>query len=741
MFIDVDRELDRLLAADQHDPFQVLGWQVIHRESLTLVIRAFQPRAQSMRLVLGSEHLEMYRMRDAGIFEIVLTGTGVPADYLFEVTYADRTVRLLQDPYRFPPQLTEFDQYLFGNGIHYELYNLMGAHLTAFNEVAGVTFRVWAPAARRVSVLGNFNDWDGRVHQMRCLGTTGIWELFIPDIAEGEAYKFEIKTRSGAILEKADPFQFHAELWPKSASIIQKLDYDWQDEQWLAARKPGMLHHRPISIYEVDAGSWQRDPGNPDRFLSFRELAGKLIPYTKEMGFTHIELLPVMADVRDDVRGFRVGGYFAPASRFGTPEGFMYFIDRCHQSGIGIILDWVPGHLPTNDNGPGRKGSLFEEEGHWQHLDGAGTVYRYQRKEMANFLVASILFWMDKYHVDGIRMEAVTKMLYRDGVPDAGRSGCSGKSEDLDAIFFLKNLNGVVAERFPGVLMIADERSRFFGTTREVTRGGLGFDFNWDAAWIGEILRYFCGEPHRRRYHHLEVTQSRPDIWAEQLIIPLSHKEVVGGKDSLLARMPGDTWQQFANLRLLLLLLWCQSGKKLLFMGNELGQLSEWHGQVSLDWHLVEKPGLHRQLQQYVKELNRFYLENPVLWENENDDEKLQWLVRGDAENSIVVFARQGRMAEDHLVCLLNFTPAVHHGYKMGVPTRSRYREVLCSDETRFGGSNVCNPHLKDPLAEAVEEAPFHVRVSVPPLGGLILKPGTGKGERAKRITDEGLKE
>jgi 1,4-alpha-glucan branching enzyme len=725
MYVDVDRELDRLLAADQPDPFQVLGWQVIHRESLTLVIRAFQPRAQSMRLVLGSGPLEMYRMRDAGLFEIVLTGTGVPADYLFEVTYADRTVRLLQDPYRFPPQLTEFDQYLFGNGTHYELYNLMGGHLTAINEVAGVIFRVWAPAARRVSVVGDFNDWDGRVHQMRCLGTSGIWELFVPDIAEGEAYKFEIKTRSGAILEKADPFQFHAELWPKSASIVQKLDYDWQDEQWLAARKPGIFRHRPISIYEVDASSWQRDPDHPDCFLSFRELAGKLIPYVQEMGFTHVELLPVMEDVRGDGRGFRVGSYFAPSSRFGNPDGFMYFIDRCHQSGIGIILDWVPGYLFTDRHGPSRfNGSnLFEEEGHWQHLDGASTVYQYQRKEMTNFLIASLLFWMDKYHVDGIRMEAVTMMLSQDGAPDAGGPACSSKKEVHDAILFFKHLNGVVAERFPGVLMIADERSRFFGTTREVGGGGLGFDFKWDAAWVGELLRYFCGEPHLRQYHHLEVTQSQPDAWAERLILPLSHVEVMGGKGSLLARMPGDTWQQFANLRLLFLLLWCQSGKKLLCMGNELGQLSEWHSQVSLDWHLLEKPGLHRQLQQFVRELNRFYLGNPVLWENEKDEDKLQWLVRGDAGNSIVVFSRHGRMAEDHLVCLLNFTPAVHHGYKMGVPAQSRYCEVLCSDETRFGGSNVCNPHLKEPFAEAVEGAPFHVRVSVPPLGGLIFKP------------------
>ncbi|MDA8164212.1 MAG: 1,4-alpha-glucan branching enzyme [Desulfobacteraceae bacterium] len=724
MQIDVNRELDRLLGGSQHDPFQVLGWQVIHREPLTVVIRTYQPRAETVRLVLGRERLPMYRMRDAGLFEVVLANRGLPEEYLFEVVYPDRPMRIFHDPYRFPPLLTEFDRYLFNNGTHYELYEKMGAHPAEVQGIGGVVFRVWAPAAVRVSVLGNFNDWDGRVHQMRCLGSSGIWELFIPEVKEGESYKLEIRDRDGMLREKADPFQFHAEPRPKRASVVTRLDFGWHDEEWLASRRSNNACTRPLSIYEVHAGSWQRDPGNPGRFLSFRELADKLMPYAKDMGFTHLELLPVMEHVRDHAGGVQVSGYFAPSSRYGPPRDLMSFIDQCHRNGLGVILDWVPGQLPTDGHGLTRfdGSSLFEEE---HPGEGGKLLFRYRRKEVANFLIASVLFWLDKYHVDGIRMEAVTSMLYR-----SEAAGCGGRRENPEAIDFLAHLNRVVAGRFPGVIMTADERSGFFGVTRTTEAGGLGFAFNWDQEWAAATLDYFCTEPRFRKFHHGGVIQPPPREWMERPLLPLSHKEVVPGRGSLLARMPGDKWQQFAGLRLLYLLLWCRPGKKLLFMGNEFGQLSEWRSQVSLDWHLIEDFGYHRQLQQFVKELNRFYQAQPALWEEDYGEGGLRWLAREDAERSIVVFARQGRIPEDHLVCLLNFTPAVHHDYPMAVPFCIRYQEVLCSDESRFGGSNVCNPHLKEPFGEPVENGPCHVLVSVPPLGGIILKPeGESGGE------------
>ena len=727
MYVDVNRELDRLLAAEQQDPYQVLGCQVIHQTPLTVVVRAFQPQAASMRLLLGRQRKEMYRMREAGLFEIALDGT-MPESYQFEVTYPDKSACILEDPYRFPCQLPEFDRYLFNNGTHYELYNKLGAHRATIDGVEGVIFRVWAPYASRVSVLGDFNDWDGRVHQMRCLGTSGVWEIFLPGVARGEPYKFEIRSQEGIVFEKADPFQFYAELRPKSASLVWDLeDYQWQDAEWLAARSRESISSRPLSVYEVHLGSWQRDPANPGRLLSFRELADKLIPYAKDMGFTHLNLLPVMEHVRDDSWGFLVTGYFAPTSRYGTPQDFMYFIDTCHQHDLGVILDWVPGHFPTDGHGLSRfdGSSLFEEEGQMDHPEGGKLAFRFERKEVANFLIASALFWLDKFHVDGLRADGVTSMIY--GGLWAERGGCPAPCNDqknLAAIEFLRHLNTVVRERFPAAIMCADEWSNFYGVSKGVEEGGLGFRYKSNREWTGDVLEYFCHEHDLRKFHHNLLIQALPDVWSEKSILPLSHKEVVHGKGALLAKMPGDKWQQFANLRLLYLLLWTQPGKKQLFMGSEFAQLSEWYSQVSLDWHLIEEPGLHQPMQQFVKELNRVYLEYPALWDNDSTPDGFRWQARGDAENSILVYARFAAEAEDdHLVCLFNFTPRVHHDYPMGVPALQQYREILCSDASRFGGSNVCNPHLKDPFEESAGEAPYHVRVSVPPLGGVVLQP------------------
>ncbi|MCK4839152.1 MAG: 1,4-alpha-glucan branching protein GlgB, partial [Desulfobulbaceae bacterium] len=693
------------------------------------IIRTFQPHAESMQLVVDGEFSDMYKMREEGLFEISVPRSE-PFDYSLEATFYNNTTHRFKDPYRHLPQLSADDRYLFNNGTHYKSYDKLGAHLTTIAGVTGVMFRVWAPSARRVSVIGNFNTWDGRVHQMRALDQSGIWELFIPGLDQGEVYKFELRAQNMSTLEKSDPYQFFCELRPKSASVVWNLEgYQWQDSEWLNSRQKSNPYEAPISIYEVHLGSWRKDPGDTSRFLTYRELADDLVPYVKEMGFTHIEMLPVMEHPLDESWGYQSTGYFSTTSRFGTPQDFMYLVDACHQNGIGVILDWVPSHFPTD----GHSLNLFDGTALYEHEDSRqgfqpewGTnTFNYGRKEVSNFLIANALFWLEKFHIDGLRVDAVASMLYLDygRKEDEWLPNQYGEKENIEAIEFLRHLNSIVYQEFPNTLMIAEESTSFFGVSKPADAGGLGFGFKWNMGWMNDILSYFSRDPVFRKYHHNNLTFSLLYAFTENFILPLSHDEVVHGKNSLLSKMPGDKWQQFANLRLLYFFLWTHPGKKLLFMGCEFGQISEWYCKSSLDWHLVEQDEKHRQLQDYVRELNLFYRDTKALWEVDFNSEGFRWLDFNDIDNSIVSFARFAKNPADHVICLLNFTPNVIHDYKVGVPEQVNYQEVLTTDSKEFGGSGVVNPDEKVVFDGPHGNAPYHVLVSIPPLGGIILKP------------------
>jgi 1,4-alpha-glucan branching enzyme len=726
---EVDIILDSIIQSDCHDPFQVLGYHLISQNPPKSIVRSFQPHAESMQIIVDGEFIDMYKMREEGLFEITIPRSE-PFDYSLEATFHNNTTHRFKDPYRTLPQLGADDRYLFNNGTHYRIHDKLGAHLATIDGVDGVMFRVWAPNARRVSVIGYFNTWDGRVHQMRVLDQSGIWELFIPGLIQGEVYKFEIRTQNMSTLEKSDPYQFFGELRPKSASVVWSLDnYEWQDSAWLAARQQTNHFAAPMSIYEVHLGSWRRDPSDPARFLTYRELADYLAPYVKEMGFTHIEMMPVMEHPLDESWGYQSTGYYSTTSRFGTPQDFMYLVDTFHRHGIGVILDWVPSHFPTD----GHSLNFFDGTSLYEHADprrgmqpewGTNT-FNYGRKEVSNFLIANALFWLEKFHIDGLRVDAVASMLYLDYGRREGEwlPNQYGEKENFEAIEFIRHLNSIIHQKFPEVLMIAEESTSFFGVSKPLAAGGLGFGFKWNMGWMNDILRYFSRDPLFRKYHHNMLTFSLLYAFTENFILPMSHDEVVHGKNSLLRKMPGDKWQQFANLRLLYFFLWTHPGKKLLFMGNEFGQISEWYAKASLDWHLIEEDEMHLHLQKYVRELNLFYRATNALWEVDFGGEGFRWMDFNDVDNSIISFARFGKDPADHVVCLLNFTPNVIHDYKIGVPERVNYQEVFSTDRKDLGGSDVVNPEEKFVFAEPFANAPFHVLSSIPPLGGIILKP------------------
>lgn len=719
------RQIDQVVKANHHDPFQILGFHLT-QESAGLV-RCFQPTALKVFLLTDGESREMYKIREEGLFEIILPGCAGLFPYRFEAHYQDGTRHTLHDPYRFPPQLSDYDRYLFNNGTHYRLYDKMGAHLTTIDGIDGTIFRVWAPNARRVSVLGNFNCWDGRLHQMRSLGASGIWELFLPEVGQGESYKFEIRTSHDTILEKADPYQFFSEIRPKSASVVWDIaNFSWSDEQWMARRRQQSSYRQPLAIYEVHLDSWRRDPRDPSRFLSYREIAATLVSYVREMGFTHIELLPLAEHPLDESWGYQVTGFYAVTSRFGPPEDFAYLVNECHRQGIGVILDWVPSHFPTDGHGlSGFDGTaLYEHQDPRKglHQEWGTLVFNYHRPEVANFIIANALFWLERYHIDGLRVDAVASMLYLDYARREGEwvPNEHGGRENIEAIKFIKHLNSMVYDQHPDIMMIAEESTSFFGVSKPANWGGLGFGYKWNMGWMNDTLSYFSADPLFRKYHHGSLTFSLLYAFSENFMLPLSHDEVVHGKGSLLSRMPGDNWQRFANLRLLFFFLWTHPGKKLLFMGGEFGQISEWHCKVSLDWHLIEEDEKHRKLQQFVRALNHFYRQTPALWEDDFSPTGFQWLDFNDVDHSIISFARYGQNRDDFVVCLLNFTPQVHHNYRLGVPKAGKYRELFSSDAGGVGGSGVVNLEPLTSINEPHGQASDHILVKVPPLGGTI---------------------
>ncbi len=728
-----------ILAADCYDPFQFLGVHDHPGRPGTVIFRCLHPHAETVELLSGDRVYPLERTHPDGLFSSSIDRSELafpdldPFDYRYRITYRSGTRHLINDPYRFPPFLADQDRYLFNFGTNYSLYNLMGAQLGLHLRVSGTLFRVWAPNARAVSVIGHFNGWDNRVHQMRVLGSSGIWELFIPGVVEDELYRFAIRTATGAVREKSDPYQFFGELRPRTASVVRDLNrYTWNDQAWLEKQRTHQPYDQPIAIYEVHPGSWRRDPEQPERFLTFRELADQLIPYVKDLGYTHIELMPVMEHPLDESWGYQVTGPFSLTSRYGVPDDFMYFVDQCHQNDIGVILDWVPAHFPKDEHSLARFDgtALYEHDDPRKgaHPEWGTMIYNYGRREVSNFLIANALFWLDRYHIDGLRVDAVASMLYLDYSRQDGEwvPNCYGGRENLEAIEFIRHMNSIIYDRFPSTLMIAEESTSFYGVSKPADQGGLGFGFKWNMGWMNDILSYFSKDPLYRKFHHNALTFSLMYAFSEQYVLPLSHDEMVHGKRSLLEKMPGDRWQKFANLRLLLLSMYLHPGKKLLFMGGEFGQRSEWYCKRSLDWHLPEHDADHRLMVDFVRDLNQFYRDNPSLWQLDHDYRGFSWLDLEDQDNSIISFTRLAADSHDHLVCLLNFTPQTIPDYRLGLPTGNDYRAVFCSDSSAYGGSSTCPEQVFTAHPEPHARADQHTRLTVPPLSGVVLKPCRG---------------
>ena len=735
LFMAMNIHIEKIVRAKHHDPFQILGVHFSSEQERIVTIRMFQPHAARVSVISGSQSFSMDKVHPDGLFALTIPRNSFsdpdldPFTYQFEIEFHDGSTQRINDPYRFLPQLDEQDRYLFNVGTNYFLYRHLGSHRAILHNIEGTIFRVWAPNAQRVSIIGNFNGWDGRIHPMRSLGSSGIWELFLPGILEGELYKYEILTQADELLTKSDPFQFYGELRPNTASVIRYIDkYSWHDDEWQQQKQNRPLYSAPVSIYELHAGSWRRDPSDPERFLTFRELAEELIPYVLKMGFTHVELLPIMEHPLDESWGYQVTGPFSVTSRYGTPEDFMYFVDQCHQHAIGVILDWVPAHFPKDSHSLGRFDgtALFEHEDPrlGAHPEWGTLIYNYGRREVSNFLISNALFWLDMYHIDGLRVDAVASMLYLDYSRKEGEwiPNRYGGKENLDAINFIRHANSIIYQYHPNTLMIAEESTSFYGVSKPADHGGLGFGFKWNMGWMNDILAYFSKDPLYRRYHHNSLTFSLMYAFSENFILPLSHDEVVHGKRALIEKMPGDLWQKFANLRLLLLAMWVHPGKKLLFMGGEFGQWSEWYCKQSLDWHLLDSHPLHGQLQEFVAGLNHLYIAHPALFEVDFHWEGFQWLDFEDRNNSIISFARYAKDKKDHLVVVLNFTPQTLTDYTIGLPTNQNYTVLFSSDSPQFGGADQFTKGSIVPVDKPFAQAQWSARITIPPLAGVILQ-------------------
>jgi 1,4-alpha-glucan branching enzyme len=721
-------ELDALVRREHPDPHAVLG---PHSDGVGVSIRVLRPAASEIRALLDDgTAVELERIHPGGVFEGLVEGAELPLHYQLEIDYGAAGTFTIEDPYAFPPTIGELDLHLIGEGRHEELYEKLGAHVREHRGVSGTAFAVWAPAARAISVVGDFNSWDGRLHAMRSLGSSGIWELFLPDVEPGARYKYEILTADGELTLKADPYAQEAELPPKTASIVFQPHHRWSqgDARALSRRAESLPLTEPISIYEAHLGSWRLNPLEGNRSLSYLELADELSAYVSDMGFTHVELLPVMAHPFSGSWGYQVSGYFAPTPRYGSPDDFRQFVDRMHDNGIGLILDWVPAHFPRDEFALARFDgtALYEHDDprRGAHPDWGTLVFNYGRHEVRNFLISNALFWLREYHVDGIRVDAVASMLYLDYSRKEGEwvPNQFGGREDLDAVAFLKELNEVLYGREPGVITAAEESTAWPGVSRPTYLGGLGFGFKWNMGWMHDTLGYFQQDPIYRRYHHHELTFSLMYAFSENFILPLSHDEVVHGKGSLYSKMPGDPWQKLANLRALYAYMWAHPGKKLLFMGGELAQEQEWSHERSLDWHLLERPG-HAGVQSLVRDLNRLYRDEPALWEVDSDPEGFWWIEPNDADANVVAFARASRGGERVVVFAANLSPVPREGYRLGLPRACRWREALNTDSTYYGGSDVGNLGGVQPEPVPWHGQPVSAEITLPPLAAIYLVP------------------
>ncbi len=699
----------------------------------TVVVRAFRPDAAQMFVVprdAGRPEKPMVRIHPDGLFEAVIREQREPFPYRLRWTDAAGAATEAEDPYRFPSTLGELDLYLIGEGTHYRAHEKLGAHLLTLQGTAGVLFAVWAPNAERVSAVGDFNGWDGRIHPMRLHPGNGVWEIFLPGIREGALYKFEVLPKFGPPALKADPYAFAFEVPPRTASVVTDLTYAWGDAAWVAERGKRHGLDAPLAIYEVHLGSWRRVPEEENRPFTYRELAKELPPYVKSMGYTHVEFLPVTEHPYYPSWGYQTLGYYAPTCRYGSPQDFMSLVDSLHRHGIGVILDWVPAHFPQDPHGliyfDGTHLYEHEDPRLREHPDWGTRVFNFGRNEVANFLIGSALFWLDRYHIDGLRLDAVASMLYLDYSRRPGEwyPNRYGSNENLEAIAFLKRMNEAVYREHPEVMTIAEESTAWPMVSRPTYVGGLGFGFKWNMGWMHDLLEYMGKEPIHRKYHHNNLTFGLLYAWHENFILPLSHDEVVHGKGSLHRQMPGDDWQKFANLRAFYAFMYGHPGKKLLFMGGEFGQTNEWYHDVSLDWHLLEMGPYHRGLQRLVQDLNRLYQGERALHEVDFDPSGFQWIDCTDWAASVVSFIRRAHNPANFLVFVCNFTPVVRSGYRIGVPHGGFYRELLNTDAGLYGGTDVGN--AGGVMAEAVPQHghAHSLELTLPPLAALILQPG-----------------
>ena len=716
---------DALLAADHSDPFSVLG---AHPTDGGIIIRAFVPGAHGLQVTdpdSGDALADLDRIDDAGLFAGLIGGATLPFAYRLR-GMAEGQSWDFDDPYRFGPVIGELDEHLFSEGTHVALYDMLGAHCRTHEGVPGVHFALWAPGARRVSVVGDFNHWDGRHHMMRPRSSTGVWEIFVPGVGAGAAYKYEIKTADGTVQPlKADPFGFGAEEPPKTASVVRDLSgFAWTDEAWRRDRWTRQRVDAPISIYEAHLGSWRRH--GDGRHLSYRDLADTLVPYVKDLGFTHLELLPVSEHPFSGSWGYQPIGLYAPTSRFGTPDDFRFFIDACHRAGLGVILDWVPGHFPADEHGL----AMFDGTHLYEHADPKQgfqpdwntLVFNFGRREVANYLIANALFWLKAYHVDGLRVDAVASMLYLDYSRKAGEwvPNALGGNENLDAIDFLQRMNAIAYGTDGGIMTVAEESTAWPGVSRPTDAGGLGLGFKWNMGWMNDTLDYMHDDPVHRRHHHHKMTFAIDYAFSENFVLPLSHDEVVHGKGSLLTRMPGDSWQKFANLRAYFGFMWGHPGKKLLFMGGEMAQDTEWNHDSALPWHLLDRPE-NAGVRKLVRDLNRAYRDTPALHRRDCDAGGFRWILADAADESVFAFARFGEGDDPPVAVVSNFTPVPRQNWQIGLPAAGRWREIVNTDAADYGGSGMGNLGAINAVADGWHGQPAAAAITLPPLSTLML--------------------
>ena len=715
-------DVEAIVAGTHRDPHRLLG---AHEAADGAVVRAWRPDAERVEVVVeGAEPVEAERRADEGFFEARLPALPKARDYRLRVGYPDGGTFELYDPYAFWPTFGEVDLHLAGEGRHEELWRRMGAHVGEVDGVAGTSFAVWAPAAKSVRVVGDFNSWDGRLHPLRLLGGSGIWELFLPEVGAGAYYKYEIVTAEGHLVTRADPYAFATDVPPGTASRVHASTYTWSDAEWFTNRRERRPSEAPVSVYEVHLGSWRHQDGRP---MTYRELAPALADHVSELGFTHVELLPVAEHPFGGSWGYQVTGYFAPTARFGDPDDFRFFIDHLHQRDIGVIVDWVPAHFPKDEWALARfDGTALYEHAdprQGEHPDWGTLVFNFGRNEVRNFLIANALYWLE-LHVDGLRVDAVATMLYLDYSREEGEwvPNVFGGRENLEAVSFLSELNRTVYGRNPDVLMIAEESTAWPGVSRPVHLGGLGFGFKWNMGWMHDTLEYCSHDSIHRRYHHHQLTFGLLYAWSENYILPISHDEVVHGKRSLLDKMPGDRWQKFANLRALYGYMWAHPGKQLLFMGCEFGQWREWSEERELDWYLLGEED-HVGLTRLVGDLNTVYRDQPALWQLDTEPAGFSWIDANNADDNLLSFVRWGREGVPPLVCISNFAPVPRHGVRLGLPFAGEYVEVLNTDADRYTGGNVGN--LGVVVAEDLEwhGLPASAEITVPPLATLWLRP------------------